>query len=160
MSTVEHAKECMSMRDNFYSFPRNFGLIPKRVQQITWYGCREAFHRYINKRKQFLFAGRNCANTIRPIERALNIPNKERAKIVEVREGIYFVDITGFWSDENMRRSLFTILCKYGRNHHYIQDTKYAFDRFMNGHTHYTGRSGGWYRTFRTNYDRIDELLV
>ena len=47
----------------------------------------------------------------------------------------------------------------------YIEFTKYALERFLNGYTAYTGRKRGWVRQFNENnqgfsVDMVDSLLV
>jgi len=145
-----------------YQSVGSFGI--QRVDIMEWGFCRDWFHRHSHGIKLFFYShdwnrGKNIAKFIFDIEKRLNIKNKTEFGPTEVPRATW-VKISTFWSRKSMRRSLFTILLRIGSNyngknfddvmnsHYYVQDTKYALNRFLSGYTRYTGKTRGWYKQF------------
>lgn len=146
-----------------------------------WHDCRESFAPSFKKdTKHFLFAhrpnnGTSILNFINDFERRLklksftqlvgcsnrvNSRNSVGATMRSQKTGISLVIPSSFWKRTNLRRQLFTILLRCGRNykgnfeqalysHSYTKRTKVAIEKFLKGKTRYRGKiNGGWVSTF------------
>lgn len=157
---------------------------PKTVNQGIyrvehWTRCREIFHNLLFHARIFFYRhhrGKAVATFIAEIEERLNVFPRSQMGPTQ-RKGIIWIRPSRWWTFLAMRRSLFTILLRAGsfykttkpnfeeaiQKEKYLKNTLYAFDRFMQGHTKYTGRKRGWYKQFGqlnpTEAD-IDKLLV
>jgi hypothetical protein len=169
-----------------------FAIAKDDKQRLTidsWLRCRDAVHSTLSKSKKkdrFLFCHeinkeKNIAAFIQFIERKLEL------KTLTLFEPTQFEDVicvrpSKWWMERAMKRSLFTILIRAGkyfkRNKNnladvveqgtYLTNTSYAFYRFLDGYTRYTGNITGWYNQFYYNglkheqpdIKKVEELLV
>ena len=160
---------------------------------IHFYTCREDFHKASARIKQMLFVhapggdpeavtqGRHVADFINRIEDMVGAtPHCEFFSTS--RDNVLFIEVSPWWANKPMRRSLFTALLRSGREYRnpncfelalwsckYLYETKIAVERFLQGHTHYTGRVCGWWnqfvrygshRTWQRPTKKLEELLV
>lgn len=109
-------------------------------------------------------------------EERLGIENKTHIGPTQ-RKTICWVEPSVWWTGKVMRRSLFTILLRVAQkykiesdnfeealySHRYTAESRYAVERFLAGHTTYTGRKYGWYKQFcskKTTDAEVDLLLT
>lgn len=146
-----------------------------------WVSCRDAFQSESSNIKKFLFVqglnkGLNVIAFIDKVEIILGVHPKTCMGLTQ-RKDIIWIEPSSWWTKSGMRRSLFTILLRAGRNYkrskdnfkealfsiEYTKDTKFAVERFLNGYTKYQGRTSGWLNQFswcEPSEDRIKQLLV
>lgn len=136
-----------------------------------WFDCRESFAvSFKNKTKNFLFAhtnnnGENILNFINNFERRLELKSFTQLVGCTNRLDISLVIPSRFWTRTSIRRQLFTILLRCGRNykkrnfkhalysHDYTKKTKSAVEKFLKGKTRYRGKlNGGWVSTFHPRH--------
>jgi len=153
-----------------------------------WVSCRDAFQSESSNIKKFLFVqglnkGLNVIAFIDKVEMILNVIPSTFMGITQ-RKDVIWVEPSSWWTKSGMRRSLFTILLRAGRNYkrskdnfkealfsiEYTKDTRFAVERFFDGHTKYQGRATGWLNQFTSNRivhfgkpdhnERVKQLLV
>ena len=152
-----------------------------------WITCRDNFQADPTNIKKFLFVsgynmGMNVIAFIDKFEATLGLRQITLMGLTQRKDTIW-IQPTSWWTKYAMRRSLFTILLRAGRNYKrskdnfeealfsviYTQRTKYALERFLNGNTRYTGKISGWYNQFYWNtihlpkeevHKRANRLLV
>jgi len=142
----------------------SFALPPKSGKPLRWEHCREHFAlNFLESTSGFFFShprlkGEDVANFIGKIEYVVQLNHEvENAQQSVFRktdnEHILWIEPAEFWKSCKIKRSLFTILVRCGKNYvtdqdnfddvlfgvHkenvYIKDTKLAFLRFMFGFT-------------------------
>lgn len=145
---------------------------------INWHYCRDVFNPYLYKIDIFFYAhklnkGINILYFMQKIEKKLIIfsdygPTQKKS--------IMWIRPSKWWTTKPIRRSLLTLLIRCGENYDfkknnfkdalfsdpYSKATKYAINRFLSGHTHYTGSKKGWFDQFDENKfskKYIDSLL-
>lgn len=154
-----------------------------------WLYCREYFQDESNGIRRMLFCHtahrcKNIAAFISAVEDKLKI--KEKSLIgPSQRYNISWINISSFWTNTSMKRSLFTIFLRCGVTYKIKQDnfdeallgsiytrhTEYAVRRFLDGNIRYTGKKKGWYNQFywgggnRANHkkpteEEVDKLLI
>ena len=132
----------------------------------SWYTCREEFHGINQRSRRILFVcgenkSRLVAAFINKIERMLEIPQERRSLFAYTgRKRIVWVQTSTWWHKYSIRRSLFTILLRAGRDYNkqnfdtvlqsatYLSNTQHAVQRFLKGYTKCTKRTVGWHHTF------------
>lgn len=152
-----------------------------------WLYCREYFQDESAGIRRFLFCHKqnkckNIALFIHKIENKLNLTERSIIGPTQ-RNNISWIRVCSWWTCTSMKRSLFTLLLRCGQNYKIYQDnfdeslfsimytkeTKYAVQRFLDGHTRYTGKKKGWYKQFSGNdgitisppsKEIIDKLLI
>jgi len=146
-----------------------------------WWYCREIFHNVLKNLNIFFFShvrghGQGVAAFIAKIENIIDVqPRTEMGPTQQ--KTIMWIRPSKWWTDVGMRRSLFTILLRAGqaykvskdnfdeasRSYKYLEETLYAFHRFLNGGTKYTGRKRGWHKQFNKmnlSKEDVDKLLI
>lgn len=163
------------------SFARPKNVKNNRHSVGPWHNCRDIFNRQLFNLDLFFYAtdvgqARHVAHFLNKIEEMLNIEPRSEFGPTQ-RKCIMWIRPSKWWTYRVMRRSLFTILLRAGREYlvaqdnfehvikseKYLDNTRYAFDRFLSGHTHYTGKNRGWYKQFyeyNLSKDEIDKLLI
>ena len=166
--------------------PGTFGLLhhDKEVQDTwrhyNWIDCRETFQQRSKGIKRFLFyhrknRGRHVAAFIEQVERKLG-KRKFTTFGPTQWDSVIWVKPTAFWSMDDMRRSLFTILLRAGQSYNLTRDnfdaalysnqyarlTKPAVEKFLKGYTQYKGFNIGWYSEFVGSFglQRANNLLI
>lgn len=131
-----------------------------------WLKCREYFHDDSHGINRMLFChakdrSYQVAAFINCIEDKLGIESSEVGPTQ--RNTISWLNVSTWWTNSSMRRSLFTILLRAGQRYRpedhnfeealcsepYARLTYPAVDWFLRGHTKYTGRMKGWFTQFR-----------
>ena len=143
-----------------------------------WLYCREYFQDESQGIRRFLFCHKsnrckNIAAFIHKVEEKLCLV--ERSEIGPTqRYNISWINVSPWWTNTSMKRSLFTALLRCGQNYDlnpesfdsalfsvlYTKHTEYAVRRFLDGHTKYTGKKKGWYNQFRWGGGTRDEAKM
>lgn len=144
----------------------NFGiLLPNNgTIKVTWFGCRENFHKYM-KGSGFYYGcvtgrGNQVAKFIHLVEDYLGLVDKSVFQAT-VRHNIIWVDTYYWWLENQMKFQFFSICLRASlywdenlpwlsvlKNQVYAAPTLSAVDRFLSGYTHYTGNVAGWHKQF------------
>lgn len=154
-----------------------------------WLTCREYFQDESSGIRRILFVHtahrtKNISSFINILENLLEIEEKTIVGPTQ-RYNISWIRASSWWTTTSMKRSLFTILLRCGTNYKikqnnfeealfsvvYTKNTRYAVERFIKGHTKYTGKKKGWYNQFywgggglarkrKMTDDEIDKLLI
>jgi hypothetical protein len=154
-----------------------------------WLYCREYFQDESNGIRRMLFCHtahrcKNIAAFMAIIEDKLKIKEKSLIGPTQ-RYNISWINVSPFWTNTSMKRSLFTIFLRCGVIYKikqdnfneallssiYIRHTEYAVRRFLDGNVRYTGKKKGWYNQFywgggnRVNHkkpteEEVDKLLI
>jgi hypothetical protein len=131
-------------------------------EHIYFEGCRERFATHWNSRTKAIFfkhnpgAGKNIAAFIHKTEKIVNANMESKFALTNMDE-VLWVAPSRFWMQCKMKRSLFTILLRAGRNYHidsdnyegalfgdsYANKTRQAIMRFLFGYTKYVGAKPG-----------------
>jgi hypothetical protein len=163
------------------SFARTTRVVDDRHKVDHWYFCRDIFHNILFNLKMFFLShesnkGSSIAAFMQRIEEKLDIQPRSEYGPTQ-RKTIMWIKPSKWWIKYGMRRSLFTCLLRAGSNYSiskdnlysaiegdkYLSKTPYAFKRFMDGNTKYTGRKRGWFKQFcdlSPTDQEIDKLLV
>jgi hypothetical protein len=163
------------------NFARTRKIIEEKYKIDNWFYCRDLFHNVLWNLKIFFFShnwnrGSSVAAFMKKIEDILDVEPRSQFGPTQIRR-IMWVKPSIWWIKHGMRRSLFTILLRVGvkyvvskdnfdeiiKSEKYLQQTYYAFERFMSGNTKYTGHKRGWYKQFceiNMANDAIDKLLI
>lgn len=159
----------------------NFGVTPLSPANfpMQWYSCREQFHSYADPAglREFHFAhtpgrGADIARFIYQLERHLDLVEKSLFKYTD-RPDVVWVKVAAWWVRNFMRFSFFTcalrgaslwdkttpVLDWLQNNTAYLNATKPATRRFLDGYTWYTGNIRGWNRQF-TGHDLKRQLAT
>lgn len=158
-----------------------FGVVITNYSDVDWYHCREQFGEDHPRVRNYLFMTDSPTETKAFIEHAeaiLKIPAKDCSTLSKTnKQGILHIHLGNFWN-RCPARQLFTILLRAGRLYNpkaknFWETVKksdyigrgwsfYAFQRFMNGHTIYTGKNfNGWCAGFSyIGKETIDKRLV
>lgn len=176
------------LRPDSGSFCRAKEVRDERYQAGQWYYCRELFHGQLYNLNLFFFSHdnnkQNCISTfMQKVEDILDVQPRSKFGPTQ-RKKIMWIEPSKWWTVRSMRRSLFTILLRAGNQYilskknfeealysdPYTMSTRYAVERFLAGHTVYTGRKKGWHQVFYRDMQgvplssdvqkKIDELLV
>lgn len=163
------------------SFCKAKDLVGNRYKTGQWHYCREVFHTQLYNLPLFFFShkpfkGHCIAAFLKKVEDMLDVKPRSRFGPTQ-RKTIMWIEPSKWWTIRAMRRSFFTIMLRVGKD--YLQDkdnfalalysdiytakTSYAVERFLKGHTIYTGKKRGWYNQFADpllSHTEIDKLLV
>lgn len=148
--------------------------------------CRDEFHRsFTHKSQNLVFCHphnerEDLAAFIWKAEDMLKI--KEHTLIGPTQRNHFtWVKVSPFWLETSMRRSFFTALLRSARAYwvrekdgiakdnfdaalyslFYFNQTRYAVERFLAGHTRYVGRRYGWHNVFVDKTARqVEQMLV
>lgn len=132
--------------------------LAEHYHNTTWFGCREEGHRvWTEKCHSIIFCHEGeqaelISEFINKIERILKIPAKEQTILFSTdRTTMSAVKSSDFWVSCPMRRQIFSILLRAGRNHvigdevgtalsitKYTQLTKNAIELFLQGYNKFT----------------------
>ncbi len=162
-------------------FCRPDGAIGGRYMAGQWYGCREIWHNQLKDLPLFFYSHvtgktRAISAFMAKVESILGVHPRSRYGPTQ-RKTILWVEPSPWWTHPAMRRSFYTILLRVASSykteednfeqtlfsHIYAKNTRYAVERFMSDHTHYTGRRRGWYNQFcvlGVSHQEVDKLLV
>ena len=162
-----------------FSYPRNYNN--NRYEIGIWYNCRDIFNKKLFDLTLFFFShdigqDNHVIAFITKIENILDVQPRSKFGPTQ-RKSIMWIQPSKWWTWRVMRRSLFTILIRAVREYlptkdnfedviasdKYLRDTKYAFYRFLEGNTHYTGKLRGWHKQFYkcvASNDEINKLLI
>jgi len=163
------------------SFARAKKVVDEKHNIMHWYYCRDVFHSLLYNLKIFFFCsgkhnGKSVASFIDKIETKLKIFPRSQIGPTQ-KKSIIWIKPSAWWHKYAMRRSLFTILLRAGihysakkdnveaciKSEKYLDQTSYAFKRFLKGYTKYTGFKRGWYRQFylmSPTRKQVNELLA
>ncbi len=101
----------------------------KQFNYGTFYHCREVFHKvFTEKDKSILYVhagnlGETIEKFIHLVEELLNIPNKEKSQFFKTqRTTITPIRPAKFWLACPMKRQVFSLLLRSGRNFDIVQD--------------------------------------
>ena len=178
--------EIKNFKCSYYDGPASgrYAALGKSNHVGCFHHCRETFHRQ-HWSDVVLYCvtpqeAKRVAKFIRAVENKLKIKNKTICGPT-TRENVMWIKYSKWWKQYDMRRNLLTLLMRAGRNYkgsisnvvksnNYLRATKYAFNRFLKGHTKFKGQLNGgrmgWYYYMRGgnnfNYSRqdIDKLLT
>ena len=137
------------------------------IQNGEFVTCRDRFHGNNTSRLgDVLMAhppgmGKNILLFINAIEQRMGHAILTQGGPTNLKNASWFAP-ADFWRRNAMRRSLFTILLRNGREYqprnknveealysqYYTSSTRPAIERFLNGFTWYSGSSSGWYQQF------------
>lgn len=163
------------------SYARAKDLVGDRYKVSQWYYCRELFHGQLYNLPLFFFShparkGHHVAGFMRKLEEILHVEPRSEFGPTQ-RKTIMWIEPSRWWTVRAMRRSLFTALLRAGTAYVPSRDnfqealysdpyticTQYAVERFLAGHTVYTGKKRGWVKQFydlKPTHEEIDVLLV
>ena len=132
-----------------------------------WTYCREYFHEGSHGIRQFLFVckrgkARNIAAFMHEVEQRLKLRKTTKFGPTQ-RHNVIWVEVSPWWTSTSMKRSLFTAFLRTGSSYaltkdnfeealystRYTAETRLAINRFLSGHTKYTGRVRGWFNQFQ-----------
>lgn len=165
----------------------SFGVVHRN--NVEWYTCREGFQsalqNYESRRpyRRFLFVTKsdhkNVVAFVKKIERIIRLPVKDRVKFHRTTiPNVMYLSLGKFWSSV-VRCSLLTILLRAGRSYdrkkdnwqqviegdHYLQVTKYAISRFLDGYTKIVWvpdvdfSFAGWADELCHSKEQVDKIL-
>lgn len=141
--------------------PGLYGL--KKGKIISWHHCRDIFHCEAAKNNVFNFYFAHNKNQLKHIKDFINkveeqLKLEERTEFVPENLEFCLVKTAPFWTWQDMKFSLFTILLRASLHHkggnidlesnEYLLNTKSAVNLFMSGRTKYAWWGGNWHRTF------------
>lgn len=164
-------------RSNYFNY---FGVITG--ERISWTTCRDIFESWcgIYSIKEFYFQRiltsemEKVAKFIEIVENKLKLSQEQRTIFRPTNESCVVQINWGknFWHCNPLRRSLFTALLRASNtfngsnfeealwSQHYLNTTKKAVEKFLNGYTFYVRRNdkGGWHATFYNNINSLNNL--
>jgi hypothetical protein len=171
------------------SFSKVKGSYNGEWTACEWVFCREYFLDESQGIRRMLFSHKkdksySVAAFIDRVEQELRIKPRSDFGPTQ-RSTVTWIRVSSFWSTSSMKRSLFTALLRCGVNYRwtkgnlnealtsvqYTRMTESAVNRFLSGHTRYTGNQRGWYSQFRwgsgtsyrpssPNEEQMKKLLV
>jgi hypothetical protein len=165
----------------------SFGVWAPGQASVNWQGCRDRFHQESDPDavKSFLFfhqdkVADHVIDFIKTVEEIIKLKDCDRLKISKTdNKNVLFIEMSPWWK-YRVRRSLLTALLRCGQNYtertakafdkalysfYYTASTKYATQRFLEGHTGSAIKKnqqfGGWYQYFfNKQTPDIDKTLV
>lgn len=147
-------------KDNSYYYPAthdDLGYVSLGQGRVRTWACREGFHSAFNiKTGHMIFRGsrQNATELIRKVEDRVGVSRKNAARFLATDNAQWIEVLPGWWIDDLMRFSLFTILLRASRTHTtiegamkytYLRSTKLAFKSFLAGKTRFLGTATSWY---------------
>lgn len=166
----------MSVEFTSWNHGGEFGIVSKHPvantlthQVLNTYTCRETFAtqwgravRNGSDKMSLTASTKNRKKIVKffeKLEDKLELKVRTTFHYIANRSTGLIIEPSKWWLRSAMRRSIFTIFLRAGKHYksnfdaaiqsqQYFQRTKNAVNRFLDGHTYYRGRSGGWVNVF------------